>query len=131
MRTSQVLQTKIETALKEQGFPSLNWYDVLWEAEQADDKGLRLFELEQRLLLKQYGVSRLVERLENAGLLSRQKSDEDGRGYRIFITKEGRNLRRQMWSVYGTALDAELGGYLTDQEAEQLSGLLGKLLSNK
>lgn len=119
---------RIEADLKKAGLPSLGWYDALLELERAGECGLRPFELEQQLLLPQYGLSRLLQRLEVAGYVRRWRCEEDGRGQVVSITDQGREVRKRMWPVYAAALQALFGEKLDDQQAEQLAGLLGGLL---
>ena len=100
VKAQQHLIDKIEEELKKAGYPQLNWYDVLWELERAKDGSLRLNDLGNKVLLDKYNVTRLVQRLENAGLVSRDKCPVDGRGVFACITDEGKKLRRDMWNVY-------------------------------
>ena len=118
----------VEKALKEGDLPPLGWYDVLLELERAGEAGLRPFALERELLLPQYRVSRLVERIEKAGHLKREVCAEDGRGQVLLITKSGTALRRKMWSVYGQAIEAAVGDKLTRAQAKTLSALLARLI---
>lgn len=117
----------VEQAFKQHDLPPLAWYDVLWELEQARPDALRPFELEQRLLMPQYGLSRLLDRIRDAGYLERRPNPDDGRGYDIAITVAGRAIRRKMWPVYADALNRAVGEKLSDAEAKKLAGLLGKL----
>lgn len=128
LRAQQTAQGQVEAALKRAGLPPLAWYDVLLELERAGVGGLRPFELEKALLLPQYGLSRLLGRIEAEGLLQRRRCPEDGRGQRVFITAAGRELRRRIWPVYAGALAGALGARLSDAECETLSALLQKLL---
>src|SRR3954471_18848343 len=89
----------VETELRKGGFPPLAWYDVLLELRRAEGRGLRPLEIEGRLLLAQHNVSRLVDRLETAGLAVRRPASDDKRGQLITITEPGRELLRRMWPV--------------------------------
>ena len=117
----------VEQAFKQRDLPPLAWYDVLWELEQARPDALRPFELEKRLLMPQYGLSRLLDRIRDAGYIERRPSADDGRGYDIGITAAGRAMRRKMWPVYSAALKRALGDRLSDTEAREMAELLGKL----
>lgn len=129
MRAQAKLLAAIERALKAEGYPPLAWYDVLLELGRAENaEGLRPKELETRLLLPQPNVSRLVDRLQAAGLIVRTRCNEDGRGQIILTTNEGKALRRRMWPVYSAALQRELGDKLGDNEREELGRLLGRLI---
>jgi DNA-binding MarR family transcriptional regulator len=129
MRAQQGALSSIEAALKAARLPPLAWYDALLELERAGEEGLRPFELERQMLLPQYGLSRLVDRIESEGYLARLPCAEDGRGQIIAITKAGRALRRRMWPIYAGAIGSAIAGRLSAGEAAALDGLLGKLLA--
>src|SRR4051812_6068712 len=101
VRAEQALLGRIESELKEAGFPPLGWYDVLLELGRAEDGRLRPVELERRTLLAQYNASRLIDRMEKAHLVARGAHAEDGRGQWVAITTDGRALQKRMWKVYG------------------------------
>jgi DNA-binding MarR family transcriptional regulator len=128
MKAQQRALSSIERALKAAALPPLDWYDVLLEVERAGESGLRPFELERAMLLAQYNLSRLVDRIERAGYVVRQTCEEDGRGQLIAITAQGKAMRRKMWPIYAQAIEAAVGRHLSGKEAEALDGLLGKLI---
>jgi len=129
IRAATATQDGIETALAKAGLPALAWYDVLWEVEKAGDAGARPYELQGRLLLPQYGLSRLLARIEAAGLVSRAPAPADGRGQIIRLTQRGRQVRAAMWPVYSAALPRHIGARLTQDEADRLVALLSRLLT--
>lgn len=124
MRSHGAAMAQVETALAAQDLPPLSWYDILWELERAGAAGLRQYELEPKLLLRQYSVSRLVERMQKQGLLQRQRAAGDGRGKRLTITPEGAALRHRMWQVYGPLLQQMIGDRLSAEQRQQLFNLL-------
>lgn len=127
LRAHQAALGRVECALKKAGLPPLAWYDVLLELERVGDAGLRPFALEQALLLPQYGLSRLLARIEQAGLIRRCVCPADGRGQVVAITPAGRDMRARIWPVYAAALQAAIGTRLDAAEAASLAALLGKL----
>jgi DNA-binding MarR family transcriptional regulator len=128
MKAQQMALSHIERALKAAKLPPLVWYDVLLEVERAGPAGLRPFELERAMLLAQYNLSRLVDRIELAGYVARQTCEDDGRGQLIVITPEGQALRNRMWPIYAGAIETAVGSKLTADEAAALEGLLGGLI---
>ena len=130
MKAQQRALGSIEGALKAAGLPPLAWYDVLLETERAGRNGLRPFELERAMLLAQYNLSRLVDRLEAAGYLERRECEEDGRGHLVAITEAGRAMRRRMWPVYARAIETAIGQRLSARQAETLGDLLGQLIES-
>lgn len=117
----------IERALKAAKLPPLAWYDVLLELDRAGGS-LRPFELEREMLLAQYNLSRLIDRMEEAGYVERRVLKEDRRGQVIVITAAGKTLRRRMWSVYGPEIQAAIGDHLSAKQIDTLGALLGALI---
>jgi DNA-binding MarR family transcriptional regulator len=128
VRAEQSVLGRIEAALKAADLPPLSWYDVLLELGRAEDGRLRPLELERRTLLAQYNASRLIDRMEKAGLVERLPHPEDGRGQLVAITTEGRALQKRMWKVYAPAIEQHFGAKLSRGDATELARLLRKLL---
>jgi DNA-binding MarR family transcriptional regulator len=73
------------------GLP-LHQYEVLFVLARADAGRMRMSELAGSVLLSQSGLTRLVDRLERAGLVARERCDQDRRGLYARITDEGTRL---------------------------------------
>lgn len=129
IRVSQHLLAQVERDLKQAGFPPLAWYDVLLELSHAKMGALRPYALQQAMLLAQYNLSRLLERMVEAGYVERRVCPSDKRGQYVAITDSGKALLRDMWPVYADALRRHVGTKLTEREAATLTRLLGKLKS--
>lgn len=128
MRAQQATLLKIERAFREAELPPHSWYDVLWELDQAGDKGLRPFEIERQMLIAQSNISRLIDKLEAAGYVERCPCEQDGRGQLIVITATGRLMRKRMWPVYAEAISTVIGARVSDRDAASLGTLLDQLL---
>src|SRR5450759_1034505 len=87
--TSRTLQIAEPDLIAKAGFP-LTWLDVLAQPYDAADDGLRMQELEERSLFTRSGLTRLVDRIEAAGLVRRESVAGDRRGVRVALTSEGR-----------------------------------------
>ena len=128
VRAEQSLIDKVETDLKQAGFPPLTWYDVLWELDRSPEGRLPQAQVQSRTLLAQYNLCRLADRLGDEGLIERRPCPMDGRSKHLVITDKGRALRAAMWPVYADAIRAHVASRLTAEEARQLAQLLGKLI---
>lgn len=118
---------QVEEALGREGLPPLAWYDALWPLHEAG-RPLRMGELSEGVLtIGRTGLSRLVDRLEAAGLLTRAQCGADRRGVEVGITRAGSALLRRMWPVYAGVLEERLAGALTDAEAAALRATLVRL----
>lgn len=131
MKAQQLALGSIERLLKMAELPPLAWYDVLLELERAGEPGVRPFELERAMLLEQYNLSRLIDRMESADYVERRACEEDGRGHLIAITKAGKAMRRKMWPVYAQAIEAAIGQHLSSKQSDTIDDLLGVLIEKQ
>jgi DNA-binding MarR family transcriptional regulator len=118
---------RIEAELKTAGAIPLTWYDVLIELWEAPERRLRLHELASAVLLSRSGITRLVDRLEAAGLLRREPDPADRRGAYAAITEAGQAALRFAWPVYGQGIDEHFARHLTDEQARVIAESLGPL----
>ena len=116
-----------EDALAAAGLPPLAWYDVLWAIRGAPGRRIRMAELASRLTISRGGLTKLADRLENAGLIRREPADDDRRGLYAVLTAEGNTLLRRMWPVYARALRETIVMAISDQEAAQIAAALERL----
>jgi len=128
VKASAKLTDAVERALKAADLPQLAWYDALLELHRAGGEGLRPGNLEREMLLPQYNVSRLVDRLEAAGYVERLPHPQDARGQVLKITREGTELTRRMWRVYRRAIAENFAAKLGKTDAERLAAILKRLL---
>lgn len=127
VRAQQTALGGVEADLKQAGFPPLVWYDILLELERAPEGRLRHRDIERGMLLERYHVTRVVERMERDGLVSRVPCPDDARGAFAAITDRGRAMRRDMWPVYAASIERHFAGKFSRKELAQLGELLGRL----
>jgi DNA-binding MarR family transcriptional regulator len=85
-------------------------------------------------LAREYGidasaVTRLIDRLEKRGLLSRVRSEEDRRVVRLALTPEGYALAEKIPAIFTHVLDKLLMGF-TPEEVGFLKSMLRRVLAN-
>ncbi|UCD68650.1 MAG: MarR family transcriptional regulator [Betaproteobacteria bacterium] len=123
-----VLVAKIEARLSEAGLPQFVWYDVLWALERAPDDRLRMSELAEMTVLSRSNLTRLVDRLECAGLVERARSEADRRGAFAVVTRKGKEMRRKMWPIYSKAIKELFENHIDNDEAACLASALRRVL---
>ncbi|MBW3622032.1 MAG: MarR family transcriptional regulator [Armatimonadetes bacterium] len=120
---------RINKQVTEAGQIPTEWYDVLLSLDKAPDRRLRMSELADAVLLSRSGLTRLVDRLEKAGLLRREACPSDRRGSFAVLTDAGEAALRESWPGYARATVEHFARHLSDEEAETLKRILAKLLS--
>ena len=108
----------------------LEHYDVLLCLKRAPGGGqrLRLSELAEAVTLSRSGLTRLVDRLEKAGLLRREACPTDRRGAFAALTPKGAGALRRTWPAYARAIQEHFARHLSDEEAGILARASGRIL---
>jgi DNA-binding MarR family transcriptional regulator len=117
---------RIEADLQAEGLPPLGWHDVLWALYRSPERRLRINEVADEVVLSRTGMSRLLDRIEAAGMLRREPVPGDRRGAYAVITDEGVELLRRMWPVYARGIK-QLFIEPTDGDAESLRATLERV----
>lgn len=126
-RTEAVLHDGLDRVLGPRGL-SLTQYNVLRILRGAGPEGLCRNEIAQRLITRMPDVTRLLDRMEAAGLVSRVRSTEDRRLVNTTLTKVGRDLVGDLDAEVARVHQAQLG-HLTDAELRSLIDLLDRARS--
>ena len=89
----QVIRT-LDAELRAEHSLSLAEYDVLLRLVRAPERTLRMTELAERVMMSPSGLTRVVDRLADAGLVRRDRFEGDGRVMLAKLTDSGRQLLR-------------------------------------
>lgn len=120
---------RIERELAREDVLPLGPYDVLLALAEAPGRRLRMHELARAVVLSRSGLTRLVDRLERAGLLRRERCDDDRRGCYAALTDEGRAALRRSGPVYAGGIAEHFGRHLEDEEVATITEALGRVLA--
>jgi DNA-binding MarR family transcriptional regulator len=108
------------------GLP-LTWYDVLLQLSGAPQGRLRMRDLADGVLLSRSGLTRLVDRMEAAGMVCREAHASDRRGANAVLTPAGRAALRRAAPVHLRGIEANFARHLSDAEVETLRAALGRV----
>ncbi len=106
----------------------MDWYDVLLTLKEAPEYRLRLSDLAEKMLLSRSNLTHLVDRLEKAGLLYRERCPRDRRGTYAVLTEAGLAMQQQMWTVYAEGIAEYFGSHLDDEELKVMQRVLERML---
>ena len=94
----------------------------------AEDECRRMTDLARAIGYTPSGLTRLVERLERAGLVTRTACSADGRSMIAGLTAEGRARMRRAERTHRQHVRERLQERFSDEELAQLTTLLERLL---
>lgn len=106
---------------------SLGSYDVLLQLAEAPRRRLRMAELADAVLLSRSGVTRLVDRLEQAGLVVRERVEGDGRGVVAALTEQGLDTLRTASRTHLAGVVRHFVVQLTPDELAEIGRVCGSL----
>jgi DNA-binding MarR family transcriptional regulator len=116
----------LDTELERDAGISLRWYDVLVHLEETPD-GLRMNELAERILYSKSGLTRVVDRMEEAGLVRRVRPDNDRRSIFVSLTDRGGSTMEHARRLHRHSLDTHFSRHLADRDIDALARALEKL----
>lgn len=121
-RTEAVTRERLDRVLAPHGL-SMTQYNVLRILRGAGTNGLCRNEIGDRLISRMPDVSRLLDRMEVAGLVRRVRSTEDRRLVNTTLTAKGRALVDELDDVVAKAQEQQLG-HMTKTQLRTLIDLL-------
>ncbi len=118
----------VEDGLAAAGQLRHDWIDVLVQLDRSPDGALRMSDLAGRVLFSASGLTRLVERMEVAGLVERRGTTDDRRGTLAVITAEGRKALRAAQPALYAAVTKHFFTHFDDRDLAVLREKLEKLV---
>jgi DNA-binding MarR family transcriptional regulator len=129
LKVHAALVPRLDRELQEAHGLPLTWYDVLLELNAAPDRRLTMGQLGSVAAVSRTRVSRVVDELTRAGLVTREPNPDDGRSAFAAMTPAGRAALRKAAPTYVAAVHREFADHLSAREAEVLAGALRKVLA--
>jgi DNA-binding MarR family transcriptional regulator len=117
-----VLEVEME---RDAGFP-LPWYDVLVQLEDAPE-GRRMNELADRILYSKSGLTRVVDRMEKAGLVRRVRPENDRRSIFVSLTDAGHETMERARRHHRNGIEQHFASHLSDADVKALTRALEKV----
>jgi DNA-binding MarR family transcriptional regulator len=103
------VREELERALERKHRLSLSEYEVLRRLAESSEGHRRIQELADEVHLSQSALSRLVQRLEDEGLVTRAVCDHDRRGIWACVTDAGRKAQDEAHPTHRAVIAETLG----------------------
>jgi DNA-binding MarR family transcriptional regulator len=119
---------RLEQELQAEQGLALSWYEVLLHLSRSPDGRMRMQDLAHSVLQSKSGLTRLIDRMEAAGLVSRESCPSDRRGVFAAITPAGKGRFRRAAPLHVRGIEHHFGRHLVEAESGALRSLLERLL---
>lgn len=106
---------------------TLGDYDVLVQLAEAKRGCLRMNEIAEAVVLSPSGLSRRVDRLERAGLVVRNRAQQDARNVEASLTRQGKRIFQKLRTTHRAGVKERFADEFSEEELETLHELLGRL----
>jgi DNA-binding MarR family transcriptional regulator len=110
---------------RDAGIP-LRWYDVLIHVEDEPD-GVRMNELADQILTSKSGLTRVIDRMEEEGLVRRVRPGHDRRAILVTLTERGAETMEHARAFHRDGIERHFSRHLTDAEIRTLARALTKV----
>lgn len=121
------LTRELTASLVAQHGLTMNDYGCLLLLSRAGEDGMRRIDLANELQLSPSGITRLLDRLEDQGLVGKGACKGDARVSYAILTDDGRGKLRAAAPGHVDDIDRRLGEVLDEEEMRTLAQLLGRL----
>ena len=125
--TNARLERRLGLALEAGADTPLAWYEVLLQLHRSPEGRLKMSQVADAIVHSSGGTTRLVDRMEEAGLVERQVCRSDRRAIYVAITAAGEERLSAALAVHLDYVERDLVARLDDAERATLATLLGKL----
>lgn len=126
-RLDALLSGELDEALRMDVGMTLAEHDALRQIDKAGGL-LQMGDVARVLVLSKSGITRLIAKLEEDGLVERQVFPQDRRATFARLTDAGRERLCASEATFTRVLAESFGSHLTDHDVKQLSRILGKVL---
>src|SRR5690606_1059231 len=127
IESSAAVRSQLDKQLVRDTGLSLRSFELLLRLARSPGRHLRMSDLAARAHLTPSGLTRAVDRLEQAGLVARKPCPSDGRGAYTALTPAGLEMLRSAIEPHLDHIERCVTGVLTAEEQAQLTTLLRKV----
>jgi DNA-binding MarR family transcriptional regulator len=129
VRSHRLLTDRLGRELEQDVGIPLVFFDVLINVGAAPEGRVTMSRLSNDIALTTGGVTRLVDRMVDAGLVERQACPSDRRSIHVILTAEGRDVLDRAIAAHIEGIDRHLMAHLSDEDCANLATALTKILA--
>lgn len=130
IRLEIALWDRIDRRLKESHELPLAFFEPLHLISHAGEDTMRVGDLARELRITVGGTSKLVDRIERAGLIVREPDPDDRRASRVALTTAGKRKLTAALKTYEAEVGGILSGVLSREEQRKMTDYVSRLLTS-
>src|SRR3954454_13936184 len=111
--SAMALLDVLDAELERDAGISQRWYDVLVHLEESPD-GVPMNALAERILYSKSGFTRVVDRMEEAGLVRRVRPQHDRRSILVVLTKKGSDTMEHARRYHRDGIERHFSQHLSE-----------------
>lgn len=123
------VRRQLEAELQDEQQMSLGEYEVLLVLAYSEQRQMRMSELADWLMLSRSGATRMIDRMESAGLVGRVSCETDRRGQWAQLTDAGYERLRSASPTHLRGVGEHFLNRIPGAELDDLQRILGKVLT--
>lgn len=124
LHAHQQLVRTLDSELRAEHELSMVDYDVLLRLAGAPERTLRMTELAERVMMSPSGLTRVVDRLVDAGLVGRHRYESDARVMLARLTEQGRKVLRKAARTHLQGIREHFAGQLSQTQLRNVASAL-------
>lgn len=125
--SAQALYDLLDDDLRERAGISLRWYDVLVHLEEAPDGRLRMNELAREIVFSKSGLTRVVDKMEDAALVRRERPSSDRRVIEVVLTQTGLDTLGTARPLHRDGIENYFARHLDERDLKALARAFRKV----
>jgi DNA-binding MarR family transcriptional regulator len=130
VRLEIALWERVDARLREANELPLAFFESLLFISRAQQGSMRVGDLARALRVTVGGTSKLVDRVERAGLIAREPDPDDRRASRVALTTAGKRKLTAAVKTYEAEVRHIVDGVLSPEEHRQMRDYVSRLLTS-
>jgi DNA-binding MarR family transcriptional regulator len=127
-QAAHVVESAVDRRLESAVGVSGAEFELLMRLSSRSEQGLQMNEIANQLLSSRGGATRVVDRLAEAGLVTRETPAENRRAVYVRLTAKGRSILTRARPIFEQSVEEAFSHHLSDAEVSALRKILRRLL---
>ena len=128
LRSSHAIKQRLAEDMRRVNRISIGWYDVLVHLYHSPHEGLQMQDLAERVLMSSSGLTRLLDRMIEKGLVKRETCAEDRRVIFAVLTEKGQARIEELLPQHQQRIHDYFIQHLTEAEIDVMIPALERVL---